>query len=535
VRPATTPRPSRETALATADHDRPGSSPRPTRPRPATDDASLEAFADDDRRWFDGDDATDLDLDTDADADLTRAELRRRRRDIIEEGAPREGVEIIRPVERAVMVGVQLPGEADDTVRAGLDELEALLETAGAAVVDRVVQRRGTPDVATFIGRGKADALREHAAALDADAVVFDHDLSPAQQRNLEEAIRQKVLDRTIVILDIFAQHASSREGKAQVELAQLGYLLPRLRGWGQALSRQAGGRAAGGVGIGGRGPGETQLEVDRRRIMRRITKLRRDLSHYERIRRTKSQDRERRDVLTVAMVGYTNAGKSSLLNRLTGSDVLVQDRLFATLDPTVRRLDLPDGRDTVVTDTVGFVRKLPHGLVEAFKSTLEESAAADLLVHVVDAAHPDAEAQIVAVDEVLAEIGADEVPRLVALNKVDVADPDDVKALQRHITHHTGQPAVPVSARTGAGSQDLVAAIGVHLPGRRLRVRAHVPYVEQAMVALCHERGDVHDERHDETGTLVDATVDEAVARRLRPWLDPDPFATEDEPWEVG
>src|SRR5690606_13062282 len=253
--------------------------------------------------------------------------------------------------------------------------------TAGAETVGRVVQKRGTPDVATFVGRGKVDELRELITALDADAAIFDDELSPAQQRNLEERLGVQVLDRTIVILNIFADHASSREGKAQVELAQLTYLLPRLRGWGQALSRQAGG--AGPL----RGPGETQLEVDRRKIHRRITKLRRDLEAAARTRRTKARDRERHGVPTVALVGYTNAGKSTLLNRLTGADVLVADKLFATLDTTARRLELPDGRVVVVTDTVGFVKKLPTQLIEAFKSTLEDTLRADLLLHVVDAA----------------------------------------------------------------------------------------------------------------------------------------------------
>jgi GTP-binding protein HflX len=501
-------------------------------------DADIDDGADDD---FDDDfdDFDDLD-DLDGDAplerrpDLTRAELRRRQRDVIEEGAPREGVDIIRPVERAVIVGAHLPGVTDHDVDASLDELAALLDTAGAEVVERVVQRREAPDPATFIGRGKVADLRELVASVGADAVVFDDDLTPAQQRTLEEKIGQKVLDRTIVILDIFAQHATSREGKAQVELAQLSYLLPRLRGWGQALSRQAGGRAAGGVGIGGRGPGETQLEVDRRRINRRMAKLRRDLTDFDRIRRTKAAERERRHVLTAALVGYTNAGKSSLLNRMTGADVLVEDRLFATLDATVRKLELPDGRETVMTDTVGFIRKLPHGLVEAFKSTLEESIRADLLVHVVDASHPEAEAHIVAVREVLEEIDADELPELVVLNKVDAADRSTVDALARRIRQHTDLPPVVVSARTGEGTEELLEAIATHLPGRRIRIAAHVPYDRQDLVAQAHRQGEVHVEKHDEQGTILEATVDEEVARLLRPWLDEDPFAVPAEPWET-
>jgi GTPase len=437
-------------------------------------------------------------------------------------------------VEAAVIVGVQLPGVSSAEIEASLDELAALLDTAGAEVVERVVQRRDAPDAATYIGRGKVGELRDLAAEVGADAVVFDDELSPAQQRTLEEGVRQKVLDRTIVILDIFAQHATSREGKAQVELAQLGYLLPRLRGWGTALSRQAGGRAAGGVGIGGRGPGETQLEVDRRRIMRRITKLKRDLAGYERIRRTKSAERERSGVEVAALVGYTNAGKSSLLNRLTGAEVLVEDRLFATLDATVRRLELGEGgRDVVLTDTVGFVRKLPHGLVEAFKSTLEESADADLLLHVVDASHPEAEAQIVAVREVLEEIGAGEVPEQIVLNKADVADRASVDALARRIGTELGQEPVVVSAATGEGLDDLRERLQHRLPGRRLRISAHVPYERQDLVALAHRRGTVVKEAHDESGTELIADVDEDAALELRDYLDVDPFERAPEPWE--
>ena len=473
------------------------------------------------------------DLHAGGEGELTRSEQRRRRREVIEEGAPREGVDIIRQVERAVIVGVQLPGRTTAEVEASLDELEALLDTAGGEVVERVIQRREAPDAATYIGRGKVAELKDIAVDAGADAVVFDDELSPAQQRTLEEGIRQKVLDRTIVILDIFAQHATSREGKAQVELAQLGYLLPRLRGWGQALSRQAGGQAAGGVGIGGRGPGETQLEVDRRRIMRRISKLKADLADYDRIRRTKAQRREQNQVPTAALVGYTNAGKSSLLNRLTGADVLVEDRLFATLDATVRRLELEDGREVVVTDTVGFVQKLPHGLVEAFKSTLEESTRADLLLHVVDASHPEAEAHIVAVREVLAEIGADRVPEQIVLNKADRADADTVAMLARRVENETGTAPVVVSAVTGQGIDDLVGRIHQRLPGQRIKVRGTIPFSRHDLVAAAHEHGDVHLEEHSAEGTLLVATVDEEIAHAMRPWLEDDPFAVEPEPWE--
>ncbi|MEX0592125.1 MAG: GTPase HflX [Nitriliruptoraceae bacterium] len=464
---------------------------------------------------------------------MRRADLRRQSRDVIEDHAPREGVDIIRRVERAVIVGVQLPGVTAADVEASLDELERLLDTAGGEVAERVIQRRDSIEPATYLGRGKVEELATLAAEAGADSVVFDDDLSPAQQRTLEEIIRRKVLDRTIVILDIFAQHASSREGKAQVELAQLTYLLPRLRGWGDALSRQAGGRTAGGAGIGGRGPGETQLEVDRRRIMRRITKLRRDLKAGARIRTTKSAERRRNKMQTVALVGYTNAGKSSLLNRLTGSDVLVEDRLFATLDATARRLDLPDGRRVVMTDTVGFVAKLPHGLVEAFKSTLEQSAAADLLLHVVDASHPDAEAQVLAVHDVLREIGADEVPEQIVLNKIDNVQPSTVEALWRRLHVELDADAVAVSAVDGTGVPMLLERIATWLPNRRVRIAGHIPYARQDLVALAHEYGTVHKETHTATGTLLTAEVDEDAALKMRDFLDIDPFAIDREPWE--
>ena len=469
----------------------------------------------------------------DGELQLSRAELRRRRRDVIEDGAPREGVDIFRRVERAVIVGVHLPGRTTQEVEASLDELERLLDTAGGQVVDRVIQRRDAPDAATFIGGGKVADLRELVVELGADAVVFDDELAPAQQRTLEEGIRQKVLDRTIVILDIFAQHATSREGKAQVELAQMSYLLPRLRGWGEALSRQAGGRAAGGAGIGGRGPGETQLEVDRRRIMRRMTKLRRDLDDYARIRKTKAVERNRSDVRVVALVGYTNAGKSSLLNRITGSEVVAEDRLFATLDATVRRLPLNDGRNVVMTDTVGFVRKLPHGLVEAFKSTLEESARADLLLHVVDASHPEAEAHIVAAHEVLEEVGADQQPEQVVLNKADAADEASVEALARRIQVELGAEPVIVSAFTGQGIDELIECVRVRLPNDRFHIEAHVPYARQDLVAMAHRRGQVVKEAHTDTGTELIADVDEYAALELREYLTEDPFAPELEDWE--
>ena len=444
---------------------------------------------------------------------LSRAQRRRERAQRIEEGAPREGVAIFRPVERAVLVALHRGGQTTHDVDASLDELELLVDTAGAVAAGRVVQRRNVPDVATFIGQGKVAELKALCGSLDADAAIFDDDLSPAQQRTLEERLGVKVLDRTIVILDIFAQHASSREGKAQVELAQLSYLLPRLRGWGASLSRQAG------RGIGARrGPGETQLEVDRRKINRRITRLRSDLVQFAAPRRLKTKDRERHSVPTVALVGYTNAGKSTLLNRLTGSSVLVADQLFATLDTTARRLPLPDGREVVVTDTVGFVKKLPTQLVEAFKSTLEDTLRANLLLHVVDAAHPEAQAQVVAVDRVLAEIGADAMRRILVLNKADVTDRDTMIGLERQFSG-----AVPVSAVTGEGTDRLVARIAELLPPARRVVEAVVPYEHAELVAAAHRDGEVLKEEHRPEGTYVVANVGRSTGEALRPYASSD------------
>lgn len=440
--------------------------------------------------------------------ELPRAERRRAGAQRITEGVPQEGVAIFRPAEKAVLVGLHRPDSCAHDVDASLDELEQLVETAGAVMVGRVVQRRDTPDVATFVGRGKVAQLQALTAELGADAVIFDDELSPAQQRNLEERVGVKVLDRTIVILDIFAQHASSREGRAQVELAQLTYLLPRLRGWGQALSQQAG-------GIGTRrGPGETQLEVDRRKLNRRITKLRRDLATYERTRRRKTLARERQGVPIIALVGYTNAGKSTLLNRLTGADMLVADRLFATLETTARRVELPDGREAVATDTVGFVRKLPTQLVEAFKSTLEDTLRADVLLHVVDAAHPEAEAQAATVDRVLDEIGAGAMPRLVVLNKADIADRDELVGLRRRLGD-----AVVVSARTGEGIEALVAAAASRIPAGRRLVEALVPYDRTDLVARAHREGEVLKSEARPEGTWILANVDRGVLAALAPY----------------
>ena len=325
-------------------------------------------------------------------------------------------------------------------------------------MLEGLIQRRGRPDAATFIGRGKVDELRDVVVSTGADTVICDGELSPSQLRNLEQQVKVKVVDRTALILDIFAQHAKSKEGKAQVELAQLQYLLPRLRGWGESLSRQSGGSGRGGGaggGVGLRGPGETKLETDRRRINTRIARLRREIKAMRTVRQTKRSRRAASGVPAVAIAGYTNAGKSSLLNRLTQAGVLVEDALFATLDPTTRRTAAEDGRVYTLSDTVGFVRHLPHQIVEAFRSTLEEVAHADLVVHVVDGAHPDPGGQVSAVREVLGEVGADKIPELLVINKVDAADEETILRLKR-----TWPDAVFVSARSGAGIAELHAAI---------------------------------------------------------------------------
>ncbi|MGI9015702.1 MAG: GTPase HflX [Euzebya sp.] len=467
----------------------------------------------------------DDDVDQDGVLELTRAQQRRRDAERIEEGAPQEGVAIFRPVDTAVLVSLALPGQSSHQIEASLDEMEQLLDTAGGRTVGRVVQRRDAPDVATFIGRGKVTELRDMAAALDADSVIFDDDLSPAQQRNLEEKLKVKVLDRTIVILDIFAQHASSSEGTAQVELAQLSYLLPRLRGWGQALSRQAGG-----VGVGMRGPGETQLEVDRRKLNRRITKLKRNLKDFQQVRRTKSMQRRRNRVPTVALVGYTNAGKSTLMNAMTDADVLVADQLFATLDTTARQLQLPDSRQVVLTDTVGFVRKLPTALIEAFKSTLEDTLEADLLLHVVDASHPEAQAHVLAVDQVLGDIGAGDLGRLIVLNKSDLTDEQTLKGLAKTVQNRALKGGViTVSAATGAGVEALIDLIADRVPPRRRIVEALVPYAHAEAVASAYEHGEVLKREDRADGTWVVASLTRQAAQDLLVFADTDPWADED------
>jgi GTP-binding protein HflX len=419
-------------------------------------------------------------------------------------------------LERVVLVGVWTEGTVTDAENS-LIELAALAETAGSQVLEGLIQRRTRPDPATFIGRGKVEELRAVAHSTGADTVICDGELSPSQLRSLESRVKVKVIDRTALILDIFAQHAKSKEGKAQVELAQLQYFLPRLRGWGEALSRQAGGSGRGGGaggGVGLRGPGETKIETDRRRIRTRISKLKREISQMRTVRDTKRSGRRRNGVPSVAIAGYTNAGKSSLLNRLTGAGVLVEDALFATLDPTTRRARTDDGRVYTLSDTVGFVRHLPHQLIEAFRSTLEEVGTADLVVHVVDGAHPDPEEQVRAVREVLAEVGAHTVAELLVINKIDAADEESLLRLKR-----VWPEAVFVSARTGAGLPDLRAAIEARLPRPAVQLDVRVPYDRGDLVARLHERGEVLSSEHTEAGTELRVRVDEMLATELAPY----------------
>ncbi|HUR73209.1 MAG TPA: GTPase HflX [Sporichthya sp.] len=417
-------------------------------------------------------------------------------------------------LERVVLVGVWTEGTAAEADNSML-ELRRLAETAGALVLDGFTQRRDRPDPATYVGSGKAKELRDVISAEGADTLICDGELTPSQLSKLEEVVKVKVIDRTALILDIFAQHAKSREGKAQVELAQMSYMLPRLRGWGQSMSRQAGGRAgAGGVGIGGRGPGETKIETDRRRIRDKMAKLRREIAAMGTSRATQRGERRRNAVGSVAIVGYTNAGKSSLLNRLTGAGVLVENALFATLDPTVRRTETPDGREFTLTDTVGFVRHLPHQLVEAFRSTLEEISDADLILHVVDGSDPEPESQLSAVRAVLGEIEARDIPEIVVVNKSDAADPYVLERLVRR------EPtAVVVSARTGKGIDGLLAAVAAAIPRPDVEVGVLLPYDRGDLVAKVHQHGDVLAEEHTETGTRLHARVGQALAAELAPF----------------
>ncbi len=413
-------------------------------------------------------------------------------------------------LDRVVLVGVWTEGSSE-MAENSLAELKALAETAGSEVLEGLIQRRDKPDPATYIGSGKVAELRQLVVSTGADTVVCDGELSPSQLRTLEEKLKVKVVDRVALILDIFAQHAKSKEGKAQVELAQIAYLLPRLRGWGDSLSRQVGGRAAGGAGIGGRGPGETKIETDRRRIRDKMAKLRREIAEMKVSRDTKRQERKRNNIPSVAIAGYTNAGKSSLLNTLTGAGVLVENALFATLDPTVRKCETAEGRVYTLSDTVGFVRHLPHQLVDAFKSTLEEVSGADLIVHVVDGSHPDPFEQIRAVREVIAEIGGGEIPEIIAINKVDIASPDVVMEILRKEPN-----SYAFSVRTGFGIDGLIHAIEKSLPHPAVEITAVIPYHRGDLVSAIHESGEILSEEHLAHGTAIHAYVDGSLAKAI-------------------
>ena len=413
-------------------------------------------------------------------------------------------------LERVVLVGVWTEGTIKDAENS-LAELKALAETAGSEVLEGLIQRRDKPDPATYIGSGKVVELKQVVMSTGADTVVCDGELSPSQLRQLEDKLKVKVVDRTALILDIFAQHAKSKEGKAQVELAQIAYLLPRLRGWGDSLSRQVGGRAAGGAGIGGRGPGETKIETDRRRIRDKMAKLRREIAEMKISRDTKRQERRRFNIPSVAIAGYTNAGKSSLLNKLTDAGVLVENALFATLDPTVRKTQTSDGRIYTLSDTVGFVRHLPHQLIDAFKSTLEEVSESDLIVHVVDGSHPDPFEQIKAVRLVIDEIGGKDIPEIIAINKVDIADPNVIMEILRKEPN-----SYAFSVRTGFGVEGLLHAIESSLPRPSVEIKVVIPYDRGDLVHAIHERGEIFSEQYIEEGTSIHARVDGGLAQRI-------------------
>ena len=416
-------------------------------------------------------------------------------------------------IENVVLIGVYTQGtisEAENSIR----ELAALAETAGAVVLDGLLQRRPHPDPSTYFGKGKAQELAGVVAATGADTVIADTELAPSQRRALEDIVKVKVIDRTAVILDIFSQHAKSREGKAQVELAQLEYLLPRLRGWGESMSRQAGGQIGAGNGMGSRGPGETKIELDRRRIHTRMALLRKKIKGFAPAREAKRANRNRFEVPSVAIAGYTNAGKSSLLNRITRAGVLVENALFATLDATVRRSMTADGRLYTLSDTVGFVRNLPHQLVEAFRSTLEEVGQSDVIVHVVDASHPDPGAQLATVRDVIGELGARDIPEIVVFNKADLADDDQRMALRG--LEPTG---IFVSARTGEGVDDLLERISEQLPAPEVEMTLLVPYDRGEVISRLHVQGRVISTDYREDGTLVTALVHPARIADLEPF----------------
>jgi len=418
-------------------------------------------------------------------------------------------------LENVVLIGVWSQGSLSDAENS-MRELAALAETAGASVLDGLLQRRPHPDPSTYLGKGKAEELRQTVAALGADTVIADTELAPSQRRALEDVVKVKVIDRTAVILDIFSQHAKSREGKAQVELAQLEYLLPRLRGWGESMSRQAGGQVGGaGAGMGSRGPGETKIELDRRRIHTRMARLRRQIKEMKPARDAKRANRDRNEVPSVAIAGYTNAGKSSLLNRLTSAGVLVENALFATLDATVRKSVTADGRPFTYADTVGFVRNLPHQLVEAFRSTLEEVAGSDVIVHVVDGSHPDPAAQLATVRQVISEVDGRDIPEVVVFNKSDLVDDG-----QRLVLQGLEPSAVFVSARTGEGVDELLARLAGLLPEPEVELDLLVPYDRGDVVSHLHESGRVLTTDYDEEGTRVHARVYPSDVAALSPFV---------------
>jgi GTP-binding protein HflX len=415
-------------------------------------------------------------------------------------------------IERVVLIGIYGQGgvaEAENSMR----ELFALAETAGAVVLDGLLQRRATPDPSTYFGKGKALELRDVVATSGADTVIVDSELAPSQRRALEDVVRVKVIDRTAVILDIFSQHAKSREGKAQVELAQLEYLLPRLRGWGESMSRQAGGQVGGaGAGMGSRGPGETKIELDRRRIHTRMSRLRKQILGFKPAREAKRANRNRNSVPSVAITGYTNAGKSSLLNRLTRAGALVENALFATLDTAVRKTETDDGRLYTLVDTVGFVRNLPHQLVEAFRSTLEEVADSDVILHVVDASHPDPASQLTTVRDVIGERGARDIPEIVVFNKADLADES-----QRLLLRALAPQAIFASARTGEGIEELQGAIAELLPRPSIRLELLIPYDRGEVISALHDHGTILTTSYEEGGTRVSVMVTKEQESSLR------------------
>jgi GTP-binding protein HflX len=414
-------------------------------------------------------------------------------------------------LENVVLIGVYPKGGLEDGENS-LRELAALCETAGATVLDGVIQLRPMPDAATYLGRGKTSELRDLVASFGADTVVADAELAPSQRRALEDAVKVKVIDRTAVILDIFSQHAKSREGKAQVELAQMQYLLPRLRGWGESMSRQAGGQVGGaGAGMGSRGPGETKIELDRRRIHTRMAKLRKQIAGMKPARDAKRANRKRNSVPSVAIAGYTNAGKSSLLNRITLAGVLVENALFATLDPTVRQHQTADGRPYTLVDTVGFVRNLPHQLVEAFRSTIEEVADADLIIHVVDASHPDPASQIKTVRDVIAEADAGGVAEQIVFNKCDLVD-HNTRLLLRALE----PSAIFASARTGEGIDEILELIAERIPSPNVQLTLLVPYDRGDVISSLHTRAVIDSTEYEESGTRVVVHVTEADAPAL-------------------